>query len=91
MEETAQAVVLFFLHHAQWPEDLRDLVRMPEYVKPDTWPKGGYLLRYPLDGWGGEFIYRVPGTEGASYDIVSLGQDGRVGGAGPAKDISIHD
>jgi general secretion pathway protein G len=44
-----------------------------------TW-KGPYVKQVPKDPWGNEYIYRYPGTNNAnSYDIYSLGPDGREG------------
>lgn len=49
---------------------------------------GPYLQRsVPSDPWGNPYVYRVPGT-GREVDLISLGKDGRVGGAGEAADIS---
>lgn len=35
--------------------------------------------REPSDPWGHEFIYRSPGTEGRSFDLLSAGPDGLEG------------
>jgi general secretion pathway protein G len=43
--------------------------------------------RIPLDPWGNPYQYLSPGLEGRSYDIISLGQDGKRGGEGWNKDI----
>ena len=44
--------------------------------------KGPYIKRgVPKDPWGNEYVYRYPGTHNAnSYDLYSLGPDGREGG-----------
>ena len=45
---------------------------------------GPYLEeRPPLDPWGGEYDYRV-----VSFEIVTLGADGEIGGEDAAADIS---
>ena len=54
---------------------------------PTVWPEGGYLKSVPLDPWGREYIYRMPGETGA-YDLISLGADGAPGGDGVDADIS---
>lgn len=54
---------------------------------PTVWPEGGYLRSVPLDPWGREYIYRMPGENGA-YDLISLGADGAPGGEGVDADIS---
>jgi len=44
--------------------------------------KGPYIKRgVPKDPWGNEYVYRYPGTHNAnSYDLYSMGPDGREGG-----------
>ena len=44
--------------------------------------KGPYIKRgVPKDPWGNEYVYRYPGTHNVnSYDLYSLGPDGREGG-----------
>jgi len=78
---------LFKLDFNKYPARLEDLLTMPTDVDPKKWPPGGFLKKYPKDGWDREFIYRVPGTKGQPYDVISLGEDGREGGEGYAEDI----
>ncbi|MCX7012702.1 MAG: type II secretion system protein GspG, partial [Candidatus Sumerlaeota bacterium] len=33
----------------------------------------------PLDPWGNAFLYRVPGSQGRAYDLLSSGPDGKPG------------
>ena len=54
-------------------------------------PSGPYLQRAEdlLDPWGNPFeIILPPGTIHASFDIISLGEDGEPGGEGANKDIT---
>ena len=81
---------IFKLDHNFYPESLKDLVYMPIYVDPKNWPPGGYLRKEPRDAWKNELIYRVPGTGGQPYDIISVGADGRIGGEGINADIWNH-
>jgi general secretion pathway protein G len=78
---------LFKLDFNRYPARLEDLLNMPADVDAKKWPPGGFLKKYPKDGWDREFIYRVPGTRGQPYDVISLGEDGREGGEGYAEDI----
>ena len=78
---------LFKLDFNKYPTRLEDLLTMPPDVDQKKWPPGGFLKKYPKDGWDREFIYRVPGTKGQPYDVISLGEDGREGGEGYAEDI----
>jgi general secretion pathway protein G len=57
---------------------LLDLVQQPR--ETDSW-RGPYLKDVPRDPWGNEYIYECPGRYNASsYDLQSMGPDGRVGG-----------
>jgi len=48
---------------------------------------GPYLPKeVPLDPWGRPYVYKSPGDNG-DYDIISLGQDGQLGGEKNDKDI----
>jgi general secretion pathway protein G len=87
IENVSQALDLFKLDQNKYPTRLEDLQNMPPDVDPKKWPPGGYLRKAPRDGWDREFIYRVPGTRGQPYDIISLGADGREGGDGYDADI----
>lgn len=56
---------------------------------PPRW-RGPYLRKdVPLDPWGHSYVYRAPGDVNAtSYDLVSLGRDGRAGGSGEDADLT---
>jgi general secretion pathway protein G len=89
--QIAQALDLFKLDHNRYPLRLDDLVNMPSDIDPKKWPAGGYLKKFPRDGWDREFFYRVPGTKGQPFDVLSLGEDGREGGEGYAEDLWNHE
>jgi len=78
---------MFKLDNNRYPENLNDLYKMPSYVDPKKWPGGGYITEQPLDGWGHEFLLRIPGPDNSPFDIVSLGEDNREGGEGYAADL----
>lgn len=66
-------------------EGLKALVERPPGA--GRW-NGPYLEGgLPLDPWGHPYVYRAP-AEGAPYEILSLGADGRPGGEGEDADIS---
>jgi len=49
--------------------------------------QGPYLKKaVPPDPWGQVYLYKHPGDHG-DYDILSLGRDGKSGGAGDDADI----
>lgn len=51
---------------------------------------GPYLPKaIPLDPWGKEYIYSVPGKNGQLYTIMSYGLDGKEGGIDESEDV-IH-
>jgi general secretion pathway protein G len=56
---------------------------------PRNW-RGPYLRKdVPLDPWGRAYVYRSPGEVNAeSYDLLSHGRDGVVGGDGEDEDIT---
>lgn len=56
---------------------------------PRNW-KGPYLSRVvPLDPWGRPYIYISPGlVNSTSFDLYTLGRDGRAGGSGEDADIT---
>lgn len=56
---------------------------------PETYPPDGYLQsrKLPLDPWGKEYVYLVPGPQGLSFEIISYGADGQEGGEGNDADL----
>ena len=54
-------------------EGLDALVHKPPGLSNWSYP---FLEGPPLDLWGHPFIYRCPGSEGALYDLHSIGPDG---------------
>lgn len=72
-----------------WPttqEGLEALNKPPQGAK--NWPEGGYIKGgFPKDGWDNDLQYVIPGTEGRTYDLFSLGADGKQGGEGQDADI----
>ena len=51
----------------------------------------GKYLPKPItkDPWGHPYIYKSPGNNGNPYELKSLGADGKEGGTGDNKDISV--
>lgn len=58
---------------------LQDLITQPRDAQ--SW-KGPYLKsEIPMDPWGRPYVYESPGKNNpSSYDLMSMGPDGRVGG-----------
>ena len=55
---------------------------------PANW-RGPYLRKaIPLDPWGRAYLYRAPGERNrGTFDLESLGRDGKVGGEGEDADV----
>jgi general secretion pathway protein G len=89
IESFEKALNLFRLHTGRFPstaEGLNALMVKPVNVR--GW-SGPYLEKeIPLDPWGNKYSYRLPGSKGKEFDIVSLGSDGQPGGTDSAADIS---
>lgn len=88
IEAFSSALDLYFLDNGRYPsssEGLGALVRRPGSA--DSW-NGPYLKggQVPADPWKNNYVYRSPG-DGAPFEIISLGSDGREGGSGSAADI----
>ena len=93
MRQLGFALKLYKLDSGMYPnteQGLKALIKKPDLPPlPRNWKEGGYLetQQSPKDPWGNEYIYRSPGDEGRSYEIISLGSDGEPGGEGIAKDL----
>lgn len=66
-------------HYPKGKNGLFDLVQQPRDAQ--NW-NGPYLKNeIPKDPWGNDYIYEFPGKRNSSsYDLMSMGPDGRVGG-----------
>jgi len=88
LHELSGVVEAFQLNHGKLPRKLNHLVFRPSYVEENDWP--GYLREVPRDGWGNEFVYRIPGSDSFAYDLMSLGRDGNPGGEKFDRDLINH-
>jgi general secretion pathway protein G len=84
-----KAVQAYRLDMGQFPttdQGLRVLVTAPG---SDARWRGPYLKgSIPNDPWGMPYQYRVPGSSGRDYDIVSYGRDKSAGGSGDDADLN---
>lgn len=80
------AVQRFYMDCSEYPSSLDDLMTKTGNTKWD----GPYLdaKNIPVDGWGNEFEYVVPGQDGQPFEIISLGADKASGGEDYNADIS---
>lgn len=92
MQMLSQALDSFRLDTGKYPttaEGLQVLWAKSSDIK--NWD-GPYLPKVVKeDPWGNPYHYKQPGKEGNPYDLYSLGSDGKEGGSGDAKDISVWD
>lgn len=89
LEKLGSSIELYRVETGRYPDSLEDLVSKPQSV--DRW-NGPYVNKKSQlqDPWGNEFVIRVPGEE-RSFDLISLGADGRPGGEGDNADITNWD
>jgi general secretion pathway protein G len=77
----ATALDAFEVDNGYYPKGrngLTDLVQQPRDAQ--NW-RGPYLKDIPKDPWNNDYVYECPGRyNSASYDIMSMGTDGRSGG-----------
>ena len=71
-------------------QGLEALRTLPASGEPPANWKGPYLRQLvPLDPWGRAYVYTAPGTANpSSYDLYTLGKDGKPGGEGEDADIT---
>jgi general secretion pathway protein G len=92
-----QALQIYQMDQGAYPtqeQGLRALCERPVIPPlPIRYKEGGYLesRNLPKDPWNRDYIYLVPGPDGAPFEIVSYGADGEIGGEGEAADISSRD
>lgn len=80
------ALGMFEIDNGRFPtseEGLGALVNNPGNLP--NWHKTLDTNSTPVDPWGNPYIYRCPGTNGNSYDLLSAGPDGREGTADDIK------
>ena len=90
IEEAVKTIEQFKADNDRYPEKLTDLVTKPAYPLK-KWPEKGYLQAVPKDAYDNFLVYRVPGTAGQPYDLLSLGADGAEGGTDENEDLWNHD
>ena len=74
-------------HYPSTAQTLRALVERP--ADESKWA-GPYLAKaLPNDPWGRPYVYRLPGDAGHDFELLTLGKDGQVGGAGENADVSV--
>ena len=71
------ALDAFEVDNGFFPKSLQDLLQQPSTAR--NW-HGPYLDKLPVDPWGNPYIYYYPGKHNPnSYDLLSVGPDGKEG------------
>ncbi len=81
-----QAIEMYRMDQMKYPtmdQGIEVLSRAPE---GNSFRNEGYIKSLPKDPWGQDYQYLIPGEHG-SFDVFSLGADGRLGGEGLDLDI----
>jgi general secretion pathway protein G len=87
LEQAVDTYRLEMLSYPRMSDGLEALVSQPARLeRPERYRTGGYIRRLPLDPWGNPYHYVYPGRR-HTYDLYSLGADGREGGEGNDADI----
>lgn len=91
IETFGTALDAYRLDNGSYPtteQGLGALWERPTINPPSDW-RAPYLRKaVPTDPWGHEYVYLSPGrVNPQSYDLSSMGADGRVGGDGDDADI----
>lgn len=92
IEMFGAALDAFRLDNGKYPTTSEGLAALWQAPNSETklvsW-RGPYLRKeIPLDPWKHPYVYKSPGeVNPTSYDLVSLGSDGKAGGDGDAADI----
>ena len=85
-----QALEMYRLDNLNYPstgDGLNALVSPPaSLAQGGRYRAGGYLKRLPEDPWGNAYQYASPGQHG-TFDVSSMGADGRPGGEGDNADL----
>ena len=93
IEMLGAALDAYRLDNGRYPTTAQGLAALWEAPvvepRPTSW-RGPYVRKaVPNDPWGNPYLYVSPGDVNLrSYDLISLGADGEVGGEGDDADIS---
>ncbi len=88
------ALDLYRMDNFKYPttdQGLDALVHKPNDPNLKNYRADGYVKQLQKDPWGHDYVYVSPGTNGAAYDLMSLGADGQPGGTGLDADIRSRD
>jgi general secretion pathway protein G len=91
IETFGTALDAYRLDNGRYPttsQGLSALWQRPAIDPPANWKQPYLRKAVPKDPWGREYLYESPGrVNPQSYDLQSLGADGKPGGEGDDADI----
>jgi general secretion pathway protein G len=91
IESLSKALDMYRLDVGHYPTADSGLGALVTKPNSETRWAGPYLSKgVPLDPWGFQYQYRIPGAAGDEYDIITYGRDGKLGGTGEDADLSNH-
>jgi HEAT repeat protein len=91
MGEIAAAVEKFKAKYGKYPEVLRYIKDKPVGEEYKDYPEGGFYSGELNDPWGKTIVYDFKGDNGAPFDLISYGRDGKPWGGGDDADTWNHD
>ncbi|MBB5020342.1 general secretion pathway protein G [Chitinivorax tropicus] len=88
IDALSKAIEAYRLDTGHFPRNEQGLAALMQAPNDEQGWRGPYLKKdVPMDPWGHPYQYRSPGENGREFDIISLGKDGRPGGAGDDADL----
>jgi general secretion pathway protein G len=89
IETLGNAIDQYHLHNGDFPPDMEALRTKPGDQDLPNW-NGPYIKKpVPNDPWNRPYVYVTPGEHNTdSYDLFTLGRDGKEGGSSSDADIN---
>jgi general secretion pathway protein G len=89
VEQLNAAIDTYYLQNGSYPGALEDLSVKPSGQELPQW-NGPYIRKaVSSDPWNRPYVYVTPGQHNPdSFDLYSLGKDGKEGGTGSDQDIT---
>jgi general secretion pathway protein G len=83
-----RALEAYRVDMGQYPTNEQGLIALFRNPGASARWHGPYIKKEPPpDPWGRPYVYRVPGTGGRDFDVLSYGRDGRQGGEKEDADV----
>lgn len=86
MTQIVNALSMYYTDCGKYPQSLEGLAKAD--AECSNWGPEPYYKKDLKDPFNHELVYEVTGTE---YSLKSLGKDGKEGGSGNDKDITLED